>query len=67
MWKPNFLSKIKIGSQKNRLEMGLREIESKIILNFAGKSQILRFIYHKLDLHLVISSFTGKTTAVSVQ
>ena len=32
MWKPDFLSKIKIGPQKNRLEMGLREIESNTFL-----------------------------------
>ena len=40
--KPNCLPKIKIGSQKNRLEMGLREIES--IFNFWVKSQVSTFI-----------------------
>ena len=37
MRKSNFYPKNKIGSQKNRLEMGLREIESKMIFKFCGE------------------------------
>ena len=35
-----FYPKIKIGSQKNRLEVGLREIESKCVFNLGGESDI---------------------------
>ena len=41
---------IKIGSQKNSLDMGLREIESKDESISAQRSQILSFIYQELDL-----------------
>jgi hypothetical protein len=44
MWKSNFYPQNKIGSQKNRLEMRLREIESKYLFSFGGKSQISTFL-----------------------